>query len=233
MLRYTLLLVLFLCQQAFATGPSRAILKITPLSINEEGALLYKYKMISNPMGGHVIDDIFYGIGSVKKGQFTYIKQHIMYNNRDDLDYNKYKIEEKELNEWLNTPCKQSDLISDFTSCNLNNHFVDRLMSVAEIKRTYGVDVTTAPNYFLLPGKMKADKNALIHVSYAINGLIIAEFENYSTDCEGIKNHATVFIAQGFIHDLNDLEINERNNFDENNYYAFDCYDATGVIQKD
>lgn len=124
----------------------------------------------------------------------------------------------------LSSPCKTSDLMGDFTSCNLENHVVNRLMSVAELRQEYGVDITKAAGYFLLPGKLHADEDAHIHVIYAFNSLIIEEFEDYCEACEVEENHTSVFIAQG--------SVDEFNNFDENDY-GYECVNATGIIVRD
>lgn len=124
----------------------------------------------------------------------------------------------------LSSPCKTSDLMGDFTSCNLENHVVNRLMSVAELRKEYGVDITKTAGYFLLPGKLQADKDVHIHVTYALNGLIIAEFEDCCEACEVEENHTSVFIAQG--------SVDEFNNFDENDY-GYDCVNVTGIIVRE
>lgn len=124
----------------------------------------------------------------------------------------------------LSSPCKTSDLMGDFTSCNLENHVVNRLMSVAELRKEYGVDITKSTSYFLLPGKLHVDENAHIHVTYALNGLIIAEFKDCCEACEVEENHASVFIAQG--------SVDEFNNFNDNDY-GYECVNVTGIIVRD
>lgn len=179
-------------------------------------------------MGGHYLEDILYGIGSFKDGEFTRLQEQVIYGDRtnNNLDYKKYDSDVSKLNQWLSSPCKPSDLMGDFISCNLKSYLVNRSMSIAEVKRAYGVDITKALVYFLLPGRLEADESKYIYVTYAFKGFIIAEFESY-VECgkeradEG--KYAFVFIGQG--------PVDKFNNFEKDDY-GYDCVNVTGIIMR-
>lgn len=221
MKKYIVLLALCLCQYVFATGASRTTLKITPLSINEQGALLYRYKIITNPIGAGIREDVLYGIGSFKDGQFISLQEQVIYGDIDYekfTGYEKYEADVSKLNEWLMSPCKSSDLKDGFTSCNLENYRVNRLMSVEELRQAYGVDITKDVGYFLLPGKLQADEKSSVYVTYARNGFIIVE----TGDCD-----------YAWIPPLDGVSALISRGYSEKDYQYYECANVTGIIVKE
>ena len=217
-MKYIALFALCLCQCVFATGPSRATLKIRPLSLNEQGALLYRFKILTNPMGGHYFEPVQYGLGSFKAGKFTTLQSQQI--NGDvggkEFDFETYKADTDRLDKWLDSPCKQGDLLAGFKSCNLGNRVLNQKMTVAEIRKKYGFDLTKAKGYFLLPGKLDAQAGHSIYVTHMLNDAIIAEFDNLEGCIEG-KDPQPVFIS---------------NRQGSSNDYGYDCIHATGIAVK-
>lgn len=173
-------------------------------------------------MGGHYLEPVFYGTGFFKDGKFTSLKEQVIEadNDNSNLDYKKYSADLAKLDQWLNAPCESSDLTNGFASCNLKEHAVNRLMTGAELKQTYGIDITKAVGYFLLPGILQANENNSIYVAYAVNGFIVAEFDEFTGCSEGVSQH-NIFIAQ--------RAVDEFNHFDEHDY-GYECVNLTGIV---
>ncbi|WP_392553076.1 hypothetical protein RHO14_04225 [Orbus wheelerorum] len=220
MKKYIVLLILCFSHNAFATGPSRATLNIVPLSINENGSLFYKYMYISNPMGSHDIEPIFYGVGFFKDRKFTNLQEQVLiYNNYSEEKYNN---ELAKLTIWLNSSCKINDLKEGFTSCNLKEYVVNRLMNAAEIKQQYGIDITKATSYFLNPGELDVSEDESIYISYAFKGAIIAEFNQLRECIEG-EDYVNVLITPLSYDEFNDAG-------GKFSGYFYECVNATGII---
>lgn len=224
-MRYIIIFALFLSQCAFATGPSLATLKITPLSIDAQGSLLYRFKIMLNPMGADMFQSAQYGVGVLKDNTFIILEeQEVRGGDDENFDHDTYVTQTTQLDQWLQSPCEVNDLIGHFNTCTFADHAINRTMSVADIQEQYNFDIEKAQLYFLNTGGVKLGKETLINVNYIVDQYLIADFNNFPyctaewEENEGSEQHLP---TPAFIN--NRL-------FGDGRISPYDCINATGIF---
>lgn len=184
--------------------------------MNDQGELLYKFQMLVNPTGGHYREPMLYGLGSFINGGFTPLQaSYIKGDGDNDFLGEEYEAERVRLETWMKAPCHKDDLLTGFTSCNLEGARVNQKVSVQELKQNYGFDAIKANAYFLLPGKMSANEEDMIGVTLVLKNIVVAEFLN----CQETENEETqmnVYIPQF--------------SFDDKTDPGYECLDVTVIL---
>lgn len=224
-MRYIIIFALFLSQCAFATGPSIAILKITPLSIDAQGALLYRFKTMRNPMGADMFQSAQYGLSVLKDNTFIILEeQEVRGGDDENFDYDTYVTQITQLDQWLQSPCEVNDLIGHFNTCTFADHAINRTMSVAEIQEQYNFDIEKAPLYFLNSGGIKLSNETRINVNYIVDQYLIADFNSFpycTEEWEEDGSNAQHLPTPAFINN---------HPFGDERISPYDCINVTGIF---
>lgn len=208
---------------AYATGPSVVDARIQPLSINDQGELLYKYLIVENPTGGYAPHPMVSGLGIFKTSNHEVVSQDILtidpaYTNAES----NYDGKRKEIESWFNKACETDDLIDGFVDCNAQNSLKNEWVSLAEFNEKYGIDLLKAPHMTLIAGDIYAANTDKVYVEYDFDNFVLLQFT--ADSCEG-DGFASLMITNTIMND----NANERNSLDP---VPFDCSIASALIVK-
>lgn len=216
-----LLFASLLSSFAFATGPSMVDARIRPLSMNDQGELLYKYILTENPTGTHSAHPLISGLGVFKAGQYVALTQDILdltTVNSEEAYWAKRQIQDQ----WFAKTCESDDLSEGFTACNVEANRKDQWLTLAEYKEQYGKDLLKVPHITLHPSDIYASSQDKVYVDYEFEPFVVLQFQPESCFDDGF---ASLVIANTIMND----QANDRNSIDP---VPFDCATASAIIMK-
>lgn len=220
-MKKSLVLVSLLSSFAFATGPSMVDARIQPLSINENGDLLYKYILIENPTGAHSALPMISGLGIFKAGHYAALTQDILDTTTvtsEEAYWAKRQIQEK----WFAQTCEPDDLAEGFNECNAEDHRKNQWLTLAEYQAHYDVDLLKVPHITLHPSDIYASNQDKVYVEYEFEPFVVLQFQPKSCFDDGF---ASLVITNTVMND----QANDRNSIDP---VPFDCATASAIIMK-
>lgn len=222
-MRKLFVLLSLLSPMAFATGPSLADVRAQPLSMNDQGELLYKYIIFENPTGAHTPYPMISGLGTFKDGNHAIVSQEIL--NADPTipnSDNAYWAQRGKTEEWFNEACEQNELPEGFIECNVQSNLKDQWLTLAEFKEQYSIDLLKAPHLSLIKSDIYASNNDRVYVEYDFEKYLVLQFKPESCTEDGL---ASLMITNTIMND----RANERNSI---NLVSFDCAVGSMVIMK-
>lgn len=220
-MKKSLVLASLLSSFALATGPSMVDARIQPLSINDQGELLYKYILTENPTGAHTAHPLISGLGVFKAGKYVALTQDILdltTANSEEAYWAKRQIQDK----WFAQECEIDDLTEGFTACNVEANRKDQWLTLAEYKEQYGADLLKVPHMTLHPSDIYASSQDKVYIDYEFEPFVVLQFQPESCFDDGF---ASLVIANTIMND----QANDRNSIDP---VPFDCATASAIIMK-
>lgn len=220
-MKKSLVLASLLSSFALATGPSMVDARIQPLSINDQGELLYKYILTENPTGAHTAHPLISGLGVFKAGQYIALTQDILdltTVNSEEAYWAKRQLQDQ----WFAKACETDDLAEGFTACNVDANRKDQWLTLAEYKEQYGKDLLKVPHITLHPSDIYASSQDKVYVDYEFEPFVVLQFQPKSCFDDGF---ASLVIANTIMND----QANDRNSIDP---VPFDCATASAIIMK-
>ena len=222
-MRKSLIFVSLLSSFAFATGPSMVDARIQPLSINDHGALLYKYITTENPTGAHSGHPMIVGIGIFNNGEYTALTQEILeIDPTIDSSEAAYWAKRGQKEAWFNQACELEDLTDGFTACNTQTHHKDQWFTLTEFTDNYGIDLLKSPVITLHPSDLYASNQDRVYVEYEFAPFVLLQFKAESCFNDGM---AELIVANTIMND----QANDRNSIDP---VPFDCTVASAIVPK-